>query len=169
MLSNTPSPVRKANRKKARAAVAVTVRKSSKIIILYYGKTGIHQTVSSAIETGWGESTLAKEHHNFFGITAYGRPNAFWKGTKTDLSENSGHTSLWFRTYESAEDSFMAFARLIHTGYPVAASLSAHPSAYAKEIAYSKYISEVNGDNRAAYQRMLVSICRAIERLITNS
>ena len=111
-----------------------------------------------------GESTLAKEHNNFFGITAYGRPNAFWKGTKTDLSENSGHTSLWFRTYESAEDSFMDFARLIHTAYPVAASLSTHPSAYAKEIAYSKYISEVNGDNRAAYQRMLVSICRTIER-----
>ncbi len=113
-----------------------------------------------------GESTLAKEHNNFFGITAYGRPNAFWKGTKTDLSENSGHTSLWFRTYESAEDSFMDFARLIHTAYPVAASLSTHPSAYAKEIAYSKYISEVNGDNRAAYQRMLVSICRTIERII---
>ena len=122
----------------------------------------------SAIETGWGESTLAKEHNNFFGITAYGRPNAFWKGKKTDLSENGGHVSLWFRTYESAEDSFMDFARLIHTGYPVAASLSAHPSAYAKEIAYSKYISEVNGDNRAAYQRMLVSICRSIERLSVN-
>ena len=97
--------------------------------------------------------------------TAYGRPNAFWKGTKTDLSENSGHASLWFRSYESTEDSFMDFARLIHTAYPVAASLSAHPSAYAKEIAYSKYISEVNGDNRAAYQRMLVSICRSIERM----
>ncbi|MRY91243.1 glucosaminidase domain-containing protein, partial [Parabacteroides distasonis] len=49
----------------------------------------------SAIETGWGESTLAKEHNNFFGITAYGRPNAFWKGKKTDLSENGGHASLW--------------------------------------------------------------------------
>ena len=120
----------------------------------------------SAIDTGWGESTLAKEHNNFFGITAYGRPNAFWKGTKTNLSENSGHTSLWFRTYESREDSFMDFARLIHTAYPVAASLSTRPSAYAKEIAYSKYISEVNGDNRAAYQRMLVSICGSIEKMV---
>ena len=134
-----------------------------------FGINPIVILAQSAIETGWGESTLAKEHHNFFGITAYGRPNAFWKGTKTDLSENSGHTSLWFRTYESAEDSFMDFARLIHTAYPVAASLSSQPSAYAKEIAYSKYISEVNGDNRAAYQRMLVSICRTIERLIINS
>ena len=129
-----------------------------------FGINPIVILAQSAIETGWGESTLAKEHHNFFGITAYGRPNAFWKGEKTDLSENSGHAALWFRTYESTEDSFMDFARLIHTAYPVAASLSAHPSAYAKEIAYSKYISEVNGDNRAAYQRMLVSICRTIER-----
>ena len=63
----------------------------------------------------------------------------------------------------------MDFARLIHAAYLVAASLSTHPSAYAKEIAYSKYISEVNGDNRAAYQRMLVLICRTIERLIINS
>lgn len=119
----------------------------------------------AAIETGWGESTLAKEHRNFFGITAYGRPNAFWKGTKTDLSENNGPASLWFRTYETADDSFMDFARLIHTAYPVAASVSDHPSAYAKEIAYSKYISEVNGDNRAAYRRMLVSICKSIEKM----
>ena len=30
-----------------------------------------------AIETGWGESTLSREYNNFFGITAYGRSNAF--------------------------------------------------------------------------------------------
>lgn len=120
----------------------------------------------SAIETGWGESTLAKEHNNFFGITAFGRPNTFWKGPKTDLSENGGIPSLWFRKYETPEDSFMDYARLIHTAYPVAASLSNTPSAFAKEIAYSKYISEVNGDNRAAYQRMLVSISGFVEKLL---
>ena len=120
----------------------------------------------AVIESGWGQSDLAREHHNFFGITAYGRPNAFWKGKKTDLSENSGHTSLWFRTYNSAEDIFMDFARLIHSAYPVAATLTFHPTAYAKEIAYSKYISEVNGDNRAAYQALLVKVCRKISKLI---
>ncbi|WP_293712155.1 glucosaminidase domain-containing protein [uncultured Parabacteroides sp.] len=120
----------------------------------------------SAIETGWGESTLAKEHNNFFGITAFGRPNAFWKGPKTDLSENGGIPSLWFRKYETPEDSFMDYARLIHTAYPVAASVSHSPSAFAKEIAYSKYISEVNGDNRAAYRRMLVSISGFVEKLL---
>lgn len=129
-----------------------------------FGINPIIILAQSAIETGWGESTLARVHNNFFGITAYGRPNDFWKGGKTDLSENSRHPTLWFRTYETADDSFMDFARLIHTAYPVAASLSYHPSAYAKEIAYSKYISEVNGDNRAAYQRMLVSICKSMEK-----
>ena len=29
----------------------------------------------AAIETGWGKSTLCREYHNFFGITAYGLPN----------------------------------------------------------------------------------------------
>lgn len=34
----------------------------------------------AAIETGWGESTLCREYHNFFGITAYGLPNVWWTG-----------------------------------------------------------------------------------------
>lgn len=132
----------------------------------------IHPTVilaQAAIESGWGESTLAREHHNFFGITAYGRPSTHWSGARTDLSENGGNAhGLVFRQYASDSESFHDFARLIRTAYTVAADLSSHPAAYAKEIAYSRYISEVNGDNRAAYQRMLISICRSIEKeLIT--
>ena len=122
----------------------------------------------SAIETGWGESTLCKEHNNFFGITAYGRPNPFWEGDRTDLSVVTGRPTLWFRRYATAKDSYLDFARLIRSAYPIAATLTYQPAAYSKEIAYSKYISEVNGDNRAAYQRMLVSICRAIEKEIMN-
>ena len=38
--------------------------------------------------------------------------------------------------------------------------------AFARKIAYSKYISEVNGDNRAAYQALLVKVCRKISKLI---
>lgn len=120
----------------------------------------------AAIESGWGQSTLAKVHNSFFGITAYGKPNPHWNGAKTDLSEGSRPSSLLFRTYTSAEESFLDFARLLHHAYPAAAALSFSPVTYAKEIAYSRYISEVNGDNRAAYQRMLVSICRSIDKLI---
>ena len=34
----------------------------------------------AVIESGWGQSDLAREHHNFFGITAYGKKNVWWKG-----------------------------------------------------------------------------------------
>ena len=133
-----------------------------------FGMNPVILLSQSAIETGWGESTLCKEHNNFFGITAYGRPNPFWDGSRTDLSATGDRPSLWFRRYLTPEASFLDFARLIHSAYPVAATLTFHPSAYAKEIAYSKYISEVNGDNRAAYQRMLVAVSQSIGRLIEN-
>lgn len=131
-----------------------------------FGMNPVILLAQSAIETGWGESTLCREFKNFFGITAYGRPNDYWHGGSTDLSVLEGNPSLLFRRYLFPEDSFLDFARLIHSAYPVAATLTFHPAAYAKEIAYSKYISEVNGDNRAAYQRMLVSISRSISQLL---
>ena len=43
----------------------------------------------SAIESGWGESTLAQEYNNFFGLTGYGVVNAYWHGGKTDQGKNS--------------------------------------------------------------------------------
>ena len=112
----------------------------------------------SAIESGWGESTLSREHHNFFGITAYGRRNPWWDGSSAQLSEHS----LSFRAYPSPESSFMDYARLIRSAYPTAANCSSTPTAFARAIAYSKYISEVNGDNREAYRELLIRICREI-------
>ena len=63
----------------------------------------------AAIESGWGQSDLASEHHNYFGLTAYGRSNVWWKGASIEL----GAHSLRFRTYDSPGDSFMDYARLI--------------------------------------------------------
>lgn len=99
----------------------------------------------AAIESGWGQSDLASEHHNYFGLTAYGRSNVWWKGASIEL----GAHSLRFRTYDSPGDSFMDYARLIRSVYPFAAD-----------------VSEVNGDNRAAYQALLVKVCRKISKLI---
>ena len=129
-----------------------------------YGMNPVVILAQAAIESGWGESTLAVKYHNFFGITGYGVTNAYWHGGKTDL----GNGGLLFRRYDTPEHSFLDFARLVFTAYPQAAAVSAYPAAYAQEIAYSRYISEVNGDNRAAYRKMLVSIARQIQLLISN-
>jgi len=114
----------------------------------------------AAMESAWGESRLAKVHHNMFGITAYGTSNEYWHGCRVEL-RNGG---LKFRKYGDTRHSFLDYARLIRTCYPVAADLSAHPESFAKEIAYSRYISESNGDNREAYRKAIVRISRQITR-----
>ena len=116
----------------------------------------------AAIESGWGESVLAREHNNLFGITGYGPKNEYWHGGKVELSEGG----LCFRKYRSTHESIFDFARLIRTAYPAAANVSRKPNAYASEIAYSRYISEVNGDNRAAYRKMLCTIAASLQRLV---
>ena len=115
----------------------------------------------AAIESGWGESKLSS-YNNFFGITAYGRINNYWHGGKIQLADNG----LPFRRYDTMENSFMDYCRLIRGSYRTSADLSFHPAAFAKSIAYSKYISEVNGDNRQNYKRMLIRISADMERLI---
>ena len=96
---------------------------------------------------------------------AYGKKNVWWTGASVQLSTNS----LSFRTYPDPLHSFMDYARLIRHAYTDAADVSYQPAAFALKIGYSKYISEVNGDNREAYRRMLVSISRTIEKLIGSS
>ena len=120
----------------------------------------------AAIESGWGESALCKINHNFFGLTGYGQPSLYWKGAKTPKIEDGGISHLQFRIYESDEQSFFDFARLFRSVYSTAASISYHPEAYAKEIAYSRYISEVNGDNRETYRQLLISISQYIQNTI---
>ena len=116
----------------------------------------------AAIESGWAESRLSKDYNSFFGITGYGGITAYWAGEKVRLNE----TGLLFRRYASARDSFFDFCRLIRASYTSAADVSNVPAAYAQEIAYSRYISEVNGDNRQNYKRMLMQISADMKRLI---
>lgn len=119
----------------------------------------------AAVESGWGESDLCKVYHNYFGITGYGKSNIYWNGNKTEPGVKS---HLQFRIYTMPQQSFFDFARLITTAYPLAAAMSYHPEAYAKEISYSHYISEMNGDNRADYQQMLESISQYIKQTLKN-
>ena len=115
----------------------------------------------AAIESGWGESKLST-YNNFFGITAYGRINNYWHGGKIQLADNG----LTFRRYDTMENSFMDYCRLIRGSYRTSADLSFHPAAFAKSIAYSKYISEVNGDNRASYQILMEKLSASIATLV---
>ena len=115
----------------------------------------------AAIETGWGESKLAT-YNNYFGITAYGRINNYWHGGKIQLADGG----LTFRRYDTMENSFMDYCRLIRGSYRTSADLSFHPAAFAKSIAYSKYISEVNGDNRASYQILMEKLSASIATLV---
>ena len=114
----------------------------------------------AALESGWGQSLLSMQHNNYFGMTGFGDGNRWWPGTTVKLAKSS----LAFRTYPAPEASFMDYARLLRQVYPQAANMSAFPKAFAREIAYSRYISEVNGDDREAYRRALVSLCNRIER-----
>ena len=115
----------------------------------------------AAIESGWGESKLSS-YNNFFCITAYGRINNYWHGGKIQLAEDG----LTFRRYDTMENSFMDYCRLIRGSYRTSADLSFHPAAFAKSIAYSKYISEVNGDNRASYQILMEKLSASIATLV---
>ena len=118
----------------------------------------------AAFESGWGTSNLAVKHNNFFGLTAYGASNAYWHGGKVEVETSS--YSLQFRRYDTRENSFLDFARLIRNNYRSAWQVSHHMEAYAKVIAYSPYISELNGDDRETYRRSLVQIAATVRAVI---
>lgn len=118
----------------------------------------------AAFESGWGTSNLATAGRNFFGLTAYGCSNEYWHGGKTAV-RTTGY-SLNFRRYDTRENSFLDFARLIRNNYRTAWQVSHDLTAYAREIAYSPYISELNGDDREMYRRSLVDIAATIQAVI---
>jgi len=62
----------------------------------------------AALESGWGESSLAKKYNNFFGIKA----NKSWTGkkvvlnTREEVNGQSDYINAAFRVYDSPRDSF---------------------------------------------------------------
>jgi flagellum-specific peptidoglycan hydrolase FlgJ len=68
------------------------------------------------LESGAGESLLAKKYNNFFGLKA----NTTWKGQKVKLktkeADKSGNlydTTAEFRVYNSPLDSFQSYANVL--------------------------------------------------------
>ena len=43
-----------------------------------------------ALESGWGTSHLAREHHNYFGIMGYGASNGYWHGERAKVEGAGG-------------------------------------------------------------------------------
>lgn len=128
-------------------------------------KFGIHPLMilaQASIESGWGTSLLARQNNNFFGVTAFGKPNIYWTGEK----RQSTSSKLWFRSYKTVEDGFSDFARLITSYYKDAAKVSGDITAYATKIASSPYISEKNGDNRAKYRALIIQSGETILNII---
>ena len=126
-------------------------------------KYNINPTVilaQAAHESGWGGSYLARNCHNFFGITAFGAVNEYWHGDKIP---NPKMPKLVFRIYPTDLDGFMDFALLISHKYKAAAAVSSDSTRYAKAIAYSPYIDEGNGDNRPGYEKAIISNSSFIE------
>jgi flagellar protein FlgJ len=68
--------------------------------------------------------------------------------------------------YQTEQDSFYDFARLITSKYKSASAVSSDTTQYAQAIAYSPYISENNGDNREGYRKGIISAARSISELI---
>lgn len=116
----------------------------------------------AAIESGWGESNHAVVNKNYFGIIACGKPNAYWHGGKSATNRRG----LSFRRYDSVQNSFLDYGRLLRAQYPRAANVSNFPESFALEISYSAYICDKNGDNREHYRRMLISIEKDIREII---
>ena len=116
----------------------------------------------AAFESGWGTSKRFADGHL---SSLYRRSsNAYWHGGKTTVKASS--YPLNFRRYDTRENSFLDFARLIRNNYRSAWQVSNDPQAYAKEIAYSPYISELNGDNRETYRHSIIQITQTIQAVM---
>lgn len=124
-----------------------------------FGINPIVILAQAALESGWGTSNLSKNYNNFFGVTAYGAQNPYWKGTKY-VSTSSG---LPFRTYAGPYEGFSDFARLLVSKYNEAARASHSVAEYARLISQSPYINEKNGDNRSKYRELIIANAKAIE------
>ena len=128
-----------------------------------FGLDPIIILAQGSFESDWGSSVMVKSSNNFFGVTAAGKPNAYWNGA---IYQSKAGNKLKFRSYNTPDLSFKDFARLIKSKYKDAYSVSNDYKSYANKIANSPYISEQNGDNREVYRKALISRYEKIKSLL---
>ncbi|MFC4336325.1 sporangiospore maturation cell wall hydrolase GsmA [Salininema proteolyticum] len=116
-------------------------------------RTGVPASVTLAqavLETGWGESALAVEDHNIFGMKCFGSPGDFAVGcrdygtfecTPSGSCENQDAT---FRAYRSIADSYRDHGELL-SGWSRYAQAMAHrgdPKRFARELQKAGYATD---------------------------
>jgi flagellum-specific peptidoglycan hydrolase FlgJ len=104
-------------------------------------KTGIPASVSLAqaiLESGWGNSQLARRANNLFGIKA----GSGWKGPTLSLPTKEFRGGRWveevavWRAYPSYAEAFLDHARLFYNGcYETALAYRADPKKFLTHIA----------------------------------
>lgn len=95
-------------------------------------------TVAQAIlESNWGESQLAREGNNFFGIKAHGKHPAIELPTLEHVAGRNRRTRARFARYASMEECFACRDRLIAYGarYAEARGLKDDPEQFARALA----------------------------------
>ena len=95
-------------------------------------------TVAQAIlESNWGESVLAREGNNYFGIKAHGKHPAIELPTLEHVAGRNRRKRARFARYASMEECFACRDRLITSGarYAKARALRSDPEQFARALA----------------------------------
>ena len=95
----------------------------------------------SAIESGWGASTLTTKYHNFFGIKAVNGQKSVTMATKECNSGGCYDTTGEFAVYDSDADGFAGYGKFIteNPRYAKALQKRTDPHAYIQELKNAGY------------------------------
>ncbi len=91
----------------------------------------------AALESNWGQSQLARDAHNYFGIKAHGHHARVSYPTFEHIHGHDVRISADFARYLSMEDCFADRDRLVATApcYAEARACRADPAAFARALA----------------------------------
>jgi hypothetical protein len=103
----------------------------------------------AALESGWGESLLTKDAHNFFGIKAYGKAGSagvVWMNTWEVVDGEDVTLNEPFRAYASDADSFTDHGWFFweNSRYATALAKRGDAKAFAVEVARAGYATDPN-------------------------
>jgi hypothetical protein len=112
--------------------------------------TGVPASVTIAqaiLESSWGESRLAWENNNYFGIKAWGRPGSAgeaWYDVWEVVDGEDVIQSEPFRAYNELAESFVDHGRLFQRSRRYAAALAVRddPRQFAYEISQAGYATD---------------------------